>query len=184
MDKEQIPAGEPAEQPLSGAAEEIRHPDGRIEHPAARYEPSDIHFRRILALLTVVACVAAMQYYGVWRFLWFQEHAQAKAKQSPYPLASAPSAALPPQPRLEQLDRMTPQESAAADRQLAAETKALHSYGATAEEGFVQIPIEQAMKAVAGNLPLARGSSPGRAANGLLDAGQSNSGRMFRGPSP
>ncbi len=80
---------------------------------------------------------------------------------------------------------MTPEESAAVNKQLAAKEKALHSYGPTAEKGFVQIPIEQAMKAVAGTLPVAKESSPGRAAkNGLLEAGQSNSGRMFRGPSP
>ena len=42
------------------------------------------------------------------------------------------------------------------------------------------------MKAVAGNLPVAKESSQGRAAkdNGLLEAGESNSGRMFRGPMP
>ena len=87
---------------------------------------------------------------------------------------------------------MTPEESAAdhgymvPDKQLAAKEKLLHSYGSTADKGFVQIPIEQAMKAVAGTLPVAKESSQGRAVkgNGLLEAGESNSGRMFRGPMP
>ena len=94
--------------------------------------------------------------------------------------------AIAPQPRLDQLDRMTPEESAAVNKQLAAKEKALHSYGSTADKGFVQIPIEQAMKAVAGTLPVAKESPQGRAAkgNGLLEAGESNSGRMFRGPMP
>ena len=81
---------------------------------------------------------------------------------------------------------MTPEESAAVNKQLAAKEKALHSYGSTADKGFVRVPIEQAMKAVAGTLPVAKESSQGRAAkgNGLLEAGESNSGRMFRGPMP
>ncbi len=138
----------------------------------------------LLSVIVVAVCVVASLGYGVWRFFWWEVGVQQAAKQSPYPLAPAPSTALPPEPRLEQLDLMTPEESAAVNEQLAAKEKALHRYGATAEKGFVQIPIEQAMKAVAGTLPAAKVSSPGRDANGLLDGGQSNSGRMFRGPSP
>ena len=72
------------------------------------------------------------------------------------------------------------------DKQLKAKEKLLHSYGSTAEKGFIQIPIEQAIKAVAGTLPVAAESSKGHAAkgNGLLEAGESNSGRMFRGSLP
>ncbi len=167
-------------------AKDTPSPDERLEHPAVRYEPRDIRIRWLLAVAAGVCCFAVLQYYGVWRFLRYQEQTQAEARRSPYPFAPAPSATLPPQPRLEQLDRMTPEESAAVNRQLAAKEKALHSYGPTAEEGFVHIPIEQAMKAVAGTLPVAAESSRGRAAdsNGLLEAGESNSGRMFRGPSP
>ena len=64
-----------------------------------------------------------------------------RSKRSAYPLAPGLSAKLPPQPRLEQLDRITPAEIANGDKQLAAKEKALNSYGATAEKGFVHIPI-------------------------------------------
>jgi len=197
MDKDQMPAGEPVERPRDDEAEEIRYPDGRIEHPRVRYEREDIRWGCILALVVTVACIGVLVYFGIWRFFWYRERVQEEKKHSPYPMAPAPSTTLPPQPRLEQLDRlpspqpgqgqlglMTPLESAAVNEQLAAQAKDLHSYGPTAEKGFVRIPIEQAIKAIAGTLPVDKESSPGRDANGLLDAGQTNSGRMFRGPSP
>lgn len=196
MDKDPIPAGEPVQGHREGEAEEIRYPDGRIEHPAVRDEPTDLRFGCILVLIVLVCCLAGIIYSGIWRFFWFQEGVQKEIKQSPYPLAPAPSTAAHPQPRLEQLDRMrpleqlgrmermTPAESAAVNEQLANDLKDLHSYSAGKEKGFVCIPIEQAIKAVAGTLPVDKRASPGRDANGLLDAGQSNSGRMFRGPSP
>ena len=139
MDKERTITGQLVEPHRGDETKEIRHPDGRIEHTAARYEPKDIRIGWLLVVVVGVCCYAAVHYYGVWRFLWFQEHAQAEAKKSPYPQASAPSKALPPehsgrapvllvagslhwrttlhaiapQPRLDQLDRMTPEESAA-----------------------------------------------------------------------
>jgi hypothetical protein len=194
------------DQPDGPETEEVSYPDSRIEHAAARYEPKDIRVGWLVAVVATVCCYAVLHYYGVWRFFRFQEHDQAEAKKSPYASASAssptllppgnggdwrevytgvpPPAPLPPQPRLDQLDRMTPEESAAVNMQLAAQIKALHSYGPSAEKGFVRVPIEEAMKAVAATLPVAKGPPPGRDANGLLDAGESNSGRMFRGPLP
>jgi hypothetical protein len=67
---------------------------------------------------------------------------------------------------------------------LAAQEKVLNSYGPTAEKGFVHIPIQQAIKATVGKLPVKR-QTQGEAAKdrGLIDAGESNSGRMFRGGS-
>ena len=215
MDKEKAIADQWIEQRRGDETKEIRDREGPIEHTAARYERRDIRLRWLMVVVVGVCCYAVVHYYGVWRFLWFQEHAQAEAKKSHYPQASAPSTAfppdhsgrapgtpgrgrreaytgvppsapLPPEPRLEQLDRMTPEESAIVNKQLAAKEKALHSYGSAAEKGFVQVPIEQAMKAVAGSLPVAMDSSRGEAAkgNGLLEAGESNSGRMFREQMP
>jgi hypothetical protein len=179
-------SGEPAEQPRANEAEEIRHPDGRIEHPGVRHEPSDVRFRTVLALVALACSVLAIWGYAVWRFYWFQEAAQADIKASSYPLAPGLSTQLPREPRLEQLDRMAAAENPEASKRLADKEKALHRYGPAAEKGFVHIPIEQAIRAVAGNLPVAKQPSPGTPVhnNGLLDAGASNSGRMFRGPLP
>ncbi len=185
MSEDKTNSGDPVEPPR-GDEEEIRHPDGRIEHPGVRYEPKDIRSDFLLAVVVAACCVLAVLGYLVRHFYRSQTAAQAELKKSPYPLAPALSAKLPPEPRLEQLDRMAAVESSDVFKRLAAKEKALNSYGATAEKGFVHIPIQQAIKAVAGNLPIAKEPSPGRAAhsNGLLEAGRSNSGRMFRGPWP
>jgi hypothetical protein len=195
MDRDESQGGAPKDQPLSQQAAEGRHADGAAEHPAVHYEQKDVRFGCLLSLIIVAACIVAALGYGVWHFFWREAALQQTAKTSPYPLAPNLSAKLPPEPRLEQLNRLTPEELAAFSRttlqeiaevneQLGAQEKALHRYGPTGEKGFVHIPIEQAMKAVAGNLPVAKNASPGRDANGLLDAGQSNSGRMFRGALP
>ncbi len=195
MDKEESPAGVPEEQRQGQQPGEICDADGRIEHRAVRFEHEDVRLGCVLSLIVVTVCAGAAIGYGVWRFFWQEAGAQQVAKTSPYPPAPNLSANLPREPRLDQLDLRTPQqrkqldlmtpgESAAVNQQLAAQQKSLHRYGPTQEKGFAQVPIEAAIKAVAGTLPVAKGSSPGRDANGLLDAGQSNSGRMFRGPSP
>jgi hypothetical protein len=61
----------------------------------------------------------------------------------------------------------------------------LHSYGTTDDPQFVRVPINRAIQHLAGKLPV-RKSNPGAEAHdrGLLDAGESNSGRMFRRISP
>ena len=213
MDKERTITGQLVEPHRGDETKEVRHPDGRIEHTAARMSLKT--FASAGSWSSSSGCAVMRRYIitGCGVFSGFKKHAQAEAKKSAYPQVSAPSnvlppehsggqrevytgvppsTPLPPQPRLDQLDRMTPEESAAdhgymvPDKQLAAKEKPLHSYGSTAEKGFIQIPIEQAMKAVAGTLPVATESSKGHAAkgNGLLEAGESNSGRMFRGSLP
>lgn len=163
--------------------EEIRYPDGRIEHPRVRHEPRDVRFRWVLVVVIVAVCVATVHYYLVWRYLQSQIAAQNVEKRSPFPLAPTPSTKLPPEPRLEQLNRMSGVASSNVYDRLAAAEKVLHSYGSTEEQGFVHIPIQQAMQRVAGQLP-ARKEPPAYPpkSQGLVDAGESNSGRMYRGP--
>jgi hypothetical protein len=92
---------------------------------------------------------------------------------------------LPPKPRLEQIDRMANKANPDALKSLEAKEKALNSFGPTEEKGFVHVPIRQAMKAVAGKLPVRKEPPTSTAAGkGLLEGGESNSGRMLRGPSP
>ncbi len=199
MDSDRISAGGPLGRPDGHEAAETRHTNGPLEHPEVRYEEKDIRWGCILALIVTTCVIGAVMYFAVWRFYWSQEAAEEKAKRSPYPMAPVPSTALPPEPRLEELDRgpglgqrdrrqrmtpMTTDEATAADKQLADEETQLNHYGPTAEKGFVHIPIEEAIKEVAGHLPVDAKAAPGRDANGLLDAGQSNSGRMFQGPLP
>jgi len=125
----------------------------------------------------------------VWAVLHFfintfffqrQNRYETVARESPFPLAPEPSKTLPPEPRLEQLDRLKGVESSNAyERQLSKE-EVLASYGPTEEKGFVHIPIEQAMHYLAGKLPARPEQADDQRASGLLDAGGPNSGRMFR----
>jgi hypothetical protein len=171
--------------------EEIQHPDGRMEHPAMQYEPTDVRFRWILLVIVVACGIAALHYYVVLRLFWVEEHAQQEAKRSPYPLAPTPSLKWPAEPRLEQIERLPPlqqtDQAAAAEavhlrEQEAAKQRVLSSYGPTDEPGFMHVPIEQAIKRVAKQLSANKQETmvPPKS-NGLLDSGEPNSGRMFRG---
>jgi hypothetical protein len=161
--------------------EEIRHPDGRIEHPAVRFETRDASFPWAVGLFFGAVGLSALGFYLLWFFFTEYRSYQATIKKSPFPLAAQPNTAPPVEPRLEQVDRLMGVESNSVyQRQLEREKK-LHAYGPTPEKGYVHVPIEQAMKHLADKLP-ARKESPKdeHKANGLVDAGESNSGRMFR----
>jgi hypothetical protein len=152
------------------------------EHADVRYERKDIRLSGLLWLIVAAICILVVLGFGIWHFYWWQAGTEQASKRSPY--GAAPSAQLPPEPRLEQIDRLAEGEAASVLTKLAAQEKALNSYGPTAEKGFVHIPIQQAIKAVAGKLPVKQ-RQRGEAAKdqGLIDAGESNSGRMFRGGS-
>jgi hypothetical protein len=145
----------------------------------ASYERKDIRFGWLAAVLVAVCCFAAIHYYTIWRLLWFREGVQESQVQSPYPMAPKLSAKLPPEPRLEQLDRLAGVDSSEVNKRLAAQEKLLNSYGPTADKGFVHIPIQQAIRAVAGQLPVRKQRGETTKDNGLIDSGESNSGRMF-----
>ncbi len=163
-------------------AEEIHHPDGRIEHPSVKSEKSDASFAGIvIILLAAMGCAAII--YGVLLgvfYKWRQD--EAAVKRSPFPLAAEPSSALPPEPRLEPLDRTAGVESSNVFLRLERKEDVMNNYGPTREEGYVRIPVGRAMDLLAGKLP-ARAAPPAEAqrrADGLTDSGESNSGRMFR----
>jgi hypothetical protein len=168
---------------------EIHHADGRIERPGIRYEPKDVSFGWLLVVLLVGIGILGVISYTIWHFYWFQESALEESGKSPYPLAPAPLMQLPPEPRLEQLNRMAGVERSNVFKRQLAKEKVLHGYGPTAEKGFVHVPIQHAMKVLAaksqaGQLPESKPRPPAARDQGLLDAGESNSGRMFRKGSP
>lgn len=162
-------------------AEEIRHPDGRIEHPSVHTEKTDASFSWIAGILAGAAVLAVIIHGVILGFFYEYRGYEADIKKSPFPLAAKPSEELPPEPRLEPLDRLNKVESSNVyERQLSRET-ILKRYG-TREEGFVHIPIKQAMTLLDGKLPARQGPAVDeRRGDGLVDSGESNSGRMFRG---
>jgi hypothetical protein len=171
-------------------SDEIRHADGGIEHPDVSREETDASFRAILFLLIGAAGVAVVIYVGVSLFFYgWRDHENA-VKKSSFPLA--PKASTDPrvlsplpagEPRLEQVDRLAGVEKPNVYDRQAAKEKVLNSSGPTEEKGYVHIPIEQAMKLLEDKLPV-RAKPPADEAwraDGLIDAGESNSGREFRG---
>jgi hypothetical protein len=162
--------------------EETRHPDGRVEHPSVKTEKSDASFTAILLVLLAAAGFGAIMLGVILGFFYKWEQHEANVKRSPFPLAAQPSTALPPEPRLEPLDRTAGVESSNVYLRLEQKEDVLTRYGKTAEEGYVHVPVSRAMDLLAGKLP-ARAAPPAdaeRKAGGLTDSGESNSGRMFR----
>ena len=120
------------------------------EHPGVRYEHRDITFRWVLALLLLIAAFLIGMSLLMLKFFWMQEEAERRLKGSTEALAPA----LPPEPRLEQIDALAGVEAANVNARLAAQEEKLNSYGPTGEKGFVHIPIRQAIEAVADKLPV------------------------------
>jgi hypothetical protein len=155
--------------------------DGRLEHPAVRFEATDVRFRGVLLVMLAALGIAALEFYCVWQFFYHYDRHESAIKQSPYPLAPAPSTQLPANPRLEQVDRMAKIETPNVFLREQNSEKVLNSTGKTADPGFVHIPIERAMKMVVEDLPARKSAGFGPVKdNGLVDAGEPNSGRMFR----
>src|SRR5262249_2297008 len=162
-------------------ADEVHEPAERLEeNPLVRYEPTDVSFRPILLILIGAVIFAALQLIAVWWYFERDLHYQAAIKQSAFPLQPGPSDTLPAEPRLEQINRMAGIEKGNVYEREASREALLHSYGPTPETGYIHIPIERAMEIVAGKLP-SRPEKSDKKANGLVDAGESNSGRMLRG---
>jgi hypothetical protein len=163
-------------------SEETHRPDGRAEHPEVRSERSDASFRAVLAVLVAAAVAGVVTHVVLLKYYANQLDEQAEIKKSPYPLAPVPATGLPREPRLEQVDRLEGIQTPNVYKRELAKEEALARYGPTSEEGFVRIPIDRAIALTAGKLP-ARAAPPAdrrRRAGGLTDAGDPNSGRLFR----
>ncbi|MCC6417860.1 MAG: hypothetical protein IT429_06375 [Gemmataceae bacterium] len=162
--------------------EEIRHPDGRIEHPTVRYERTDASFPWIFSIIIAAAIFGVLIYIAIWGFLRSERAELAEQRRSRYPIAPKPSTALPPEPRLEQLDRLKGIEIPNVYVRQQVKENRLARYGPTEEEGFVHIPIKQAMHLLATirKLPVRNEKAAALPRdNWLVDGGESNSGRLF-----
>jgi hypothetical protein len=146
-------------------------------HDDVKYEPKDIQLRWIVAMFAFLAVFVVGMSFAMLKFYWYQEEAERKIKGSTEALAPA----LPPGPRLEQIDQLAGVEAANVDARLAAQEQKLNSSGPTDEKGFVHVPIQKAIEAVADKLPV-RKQPPGKA--GTRYGGAANSGRMIRGEGP
>ncbi len=159
--------------------EATHHPDGQPEHASVRYERSDASFRWVLGLVIGAMVFAAVVHYVLLVFFEdYRAHLET-VRRSPFPLAPAPSRALPAEPRLEQLDRLEGVVRPDVYERQAAREKVLAGYGPTGEAGYVHVPIDQAIDHLAGKLHVRAtpAAAERRRERGLLDAGEPNSGQ-------
>jgi hypothetical protein len=183
--------------------EEIQPPDGHVEHVGVRHEQSDAGLRPILGVALGSIILGIIIAVALFVFLYRTQGYLTKVRQSSFPVASeqrqqlppGPGAhplnggtragqheRLPPEPRLEQINVREGVAAARVADLYARDADILHSYGPTQEKGFVHIPIERAMTLLEGKLPVRKEPAPdGKRDQGLLDWGESNSGRLFRG---
>ncbi len=173
----------PPPEPAGPLPREVRHPDGRIEHPAVSFERKDVSARGIYLVILATALLAVFHYWIVWWFFNDYNNYESAIKRSPYPLAPVPSQRLPAEPRLEQLDRLEGIQKPNVYLREESKEQILNSGGPTAEPGYVHIPIEQAMKQVVQQLPVRQRPPPQGPVKdkGLVAGGEPNSGRLFRG---
>jgi hypothetical protein len=111
------------------------------EHSPARHEPKDVNVRGILI---AVACLGVLLLATHLASVWSFDHLLAReqaGKRSVFPLAAAERGRLPPEPRLEQIDRLR------GTNLRVEEQPRLDSYGWVDEKaGIARIPVERAMK--------------------------------------
>ena len=155
---------------------------GEAGHAKVRFEPTDISFRGVLVVVVIAALLVPLHQFCMLMFFGHEERADLTARQSEFSPASEGKTLLPVEPRLEQLDRMAGIETPDVYRRQIAAEATLNGYGSTPDAGFVHVPIDWAMEQVVSRLPVKVSKSQGPISNrGLLDAGEPNSGRVFRG---
>src|SRR5580704_5534268 len=136
--------------------------------PENRYEETDASFQGVIIVAVAGCCIGAVVFVIVRGFYWAALESQPPARATTFTAPENPTEQLPPEPRLELLDRQQKTPASNVSRWERGEEKALETYGTSDEKGFVRIPLQEAMHIVVGQLP----------------ARKSNSGRMFRGGAP
>jgi hypothetical protein len=161
--------------------EETRETNGRLEHPSVRFEKTDASLPAILTIMVCSLLFAGLIHLVVWFYFMGYSRQLAVARQSQFPLAPTPSTTLPPEPRLEQLDRLKGDAAVNVFARQKAKEAVLRRYDKADEAGYVRIPIDTAMKHMAGKLPVRKDQPKGPHRDlGLVDAGEPNSGRELR----
>jgi hypothetical protein len=186
--------------------EDSAHPDGQLQHPEVNYEKSDVSFRAILAVMVGALVFAAFVHYVILLFFFDVRKNEAEDKEFAHPLAPRPRPLgdqranysesgypLPREPVLEEVERRAGVEKNDAYKRQESREKILNSYGPTNEKDFVHIPIDRAIALMEtdGFRPKVRAApatgeekkryeEQRRRSGGLVDYGESNSGRMFR----
>jgi hypothetical protein len=162
--------------------------DARRRHRGVQYDTTDISLRGVIVVLVGIAAV----FVGLATAARWALESQAPANAPPGAATTyrMPTEPLPAGPQIEELNLLTGDVAANVfDAQLAQE-KELDSYGPTPEDGYVHIPIDEAMKLEAAKLPAQSQQPPqpqppvGAKSFGLVGAGESNSGQLLQETPP
>jgi hypothetical protein len=149
--------------------------------PDNRYESRDVRFRWVLIVAVLGCCIGAVIFFLVRGFYWAVLESRSDGQATAFAPRETPTGQLPPEPRLELLDRLEKTPASNVSKWERGEEKALETYGSSDEKGFVRIPLQRAMEPQLVRLKARQESDRPRFKDkGLVDAGESNSGRMFR----
>ena len=149
----------------------------------ARHEPRDVDIRGLLISAGVLAAAVTIAFLAAW---WGFDYLSArdKGKPSAFPLAAQERDRLPPEPRLEEIDRLEAKKLDVPPSELrAAQQSRLEAYGWVDEKaGVARIPISRAMKIIVDNSLLP--ARPDEAGDRKLERERprpsaANSGRAF-----
>jgi hypothetical protein len=139
----------------------------------------------VLLVTVVSSCVGIAVFFLVRSLYWATLESRSDGQPAASTATEKPTSQLPPEPRLELLDRLHKVPTSNVAKWEQGEEKSLETYGSSDEKGYVHIPLERAMQMLAGHLPARKDADcPKFRDKGLVDAGESNSGRMFRGGAP
>ena len=160
--------------PAAGHAESHTNAGVRFEH-------TDIRFVSVLAV--IVVCLV---WIGIQQFLTYKLFERDLGHEREIREAGVPAvtrtAGLPSEPRLEQLDRLAGVRTPDVFIREQDKEAILHGYGPTDDKDFVHVPIEWAMTQAADQIPSRKATKTKHPHNrGLVDAGEPNSGRLFKG---
>lgn len=160
----------------SAASSDFHSPLESRSHKNVCFENSEVSILGVNAVLMAIALVFA----GVMLLAaWVLFATKAGLNQGEAGHYSAPAEEKPAAPRLEPLDYGSAVAINVFRTQLEKQRE-LHNYGATSDEGFVHVPIEQAIKFTAKSFTRRQHATalPDHAF-GLVGGGEANSGRLF-----
>jgi hypothetical protein len=155
----------------------------------ARHEPKDVNVPGLLIAAGILAVTVAVAFVAAWWLFDYLSARDRERKPSAFPLAAEERGRLPPEPRLEEIDRLEGKKADMRPGQLrAAQQRRLETYGWVDETaGIVRIPIDRAMKVLVEQKRLPARPEEARGQDGEAGATRpsaANSGRPVRREQP
>jgi hypothetical protein len=120
---------------------EPNQPESPVVNPAVQHERTDVNVHAIVWFALIMIGLGVVIHVALWWLFKADMAHEEEIKRSSFPLAAG-TRHLPPEPRLEQIDRVEKSKSPNAEQR------------PPREDGYGRIPIERAMSLLAGKLPV------------------------------